>query len=61
VNKLKEKIREQGRTQRWICQKLGITEATLSRYISGKHKPNYKIAQKLSELLCCKTEDIFLT
>ena len=61
VNKLKEKIREQGRTQRWISKQVGITETTLSRYASGKQNPSYKTAQKIAAVLSCKPDDIFLT
>jgi DNA-binding XRE family transcriptional regulator len=59
VNSLRAKIKEQGRTQRWISQKVGITETTLSRYISNKQNPSYKTAQKLALVLNCRPDDIF--
>ena len=61
VNKLKEKIKEQGRTQRWISRQVGVSEITISRYASGKQHPSYKTAQKIAAVLLCKPDDIFLT
>lgn len=61
MNKLKKKLKEEGRTQRWIASKIGISETTLSKYVNDKRKPNYRIAELIAKLLNCKPDDIFLT
>ena len=60
MNRLKEKLIEQGRTQDWIARKIGISKTTLSKYATGKRKPNYEVAEKIALLLDCKPDDIFL-
>jgi DNA-binding XRE family transcriptional regulator len=61
VNKLKQKLIEQGRTQSWISLKIGISKTTLSKYANGSRKIKYETAKKIAELLECKPDDIFLT
>ena len=41
--KLKDIIESRGVTQAWLAEKTGATEATISRYLSGVHKPNVSI------------------
>ena len=38
--RLKDVIESRGVTQSWLAEKAGTTEATISRYMSGVHKPN---------------------
>ena len=61
MNRLKEKLIEQGRTQDWIARKIGISKTTLSKYATGKRKPNYEVAEKIALLLDCKPDDIFFS
>jgi len=61
MNKFKDKLKQEGRTQRWISAKIGISETTFSKYASGKRKPNYEIAEKIAKLLNCKPDDIFFS
>ncbi|MCE5329892.1 helix-turn-helix domain-containing protein [bacterium] len=59
MNRFKEKLLEEGRTQDWIANKIGISKTTLSKYATGKRKPNYEVAMKIALLLNCKPDDIF--
>jgi len=61
MNKFKNKLKEEGRTQRWIAAKISISETTLSKYAKGKRKPNYEVAEMIAKLLNCKPDDIFFT
>ena len=61
MNKLKQKLIEQGRTQDWVARKIGISKTTLSKYATGKRRPNYEIAEKIALLLECKPDDIFFS
>lgn len=60
MNKIKDKIRKEGRTQAWIAEKVGISQTTLSKYVNNKRKPNYEVARKISIVLNCNPDDIFL-
>lgn len=59
MTKFRVKLKEEGRTQRWLSAKIGISETTLSKYVRNKRKPNYEIAEKIAKLLNCKPDDIF--
>jgi len=56
---LKKKIREKGLKQSYIANLVNLSETTFSKIVSGKIKPNYKIAQKIAGILNCKPDDIF--
>jgi DNA-binding XRE family transcriptional regulator len=61
MNKFREKLKEEGRSQRWLSGKIGISETTLSKYVRDKRKPNYKVAEQIAKLLNCKPDDIFFS
>ncbi len=37
-----------GYSQAWLCEKTGITSATISRYITGRHAPNLDYIVKIA-------------
>ena len=49
--KLKQIIREQGRTQRWVASELGIHEDALSRMLTEKQAFPVDKVQSLADLL----------
>lgn len=49
--KLRDIIDARGISQAWLAYKAGTTEATISRYISGIHKPNLDIVAKICKEL----------
>ena len=49
--KLRDIIDARGISQAWLADKAGTTEATISRYISGIHKPNLDIVAKICKAL----------
>lgn len=49
--KLKDIIESRGVTQAWLAEKTGATEATISRYLSGVHKPNLEIVARIAQAL----------
>jgi DNA-binding XRE family transcriptional regulator len=42
-----------------LARELGISNTSLSRYISGERKPRLKIAKKLADILECSVEELF--
>lgn len=46
-------------SQREVAQKLGVTQATISRYENGEHLANMQIAQKLSKLYQVSVDSLF--
>jgi transcriptional regulator with XRE-family HTH domain len=48
---LKELLVSKGLKQKWLANKMGVSEVTVSSWCSGKNEPNKERIQKLSELL----------
>lgn len=40
-----------GKTQRWLAEGCGVTEAHMSQIINGKTRPSSKVSEKMAELL----------
>lgn len=48
---LKELLISKGLKQKWLANKLGVSEVTVSNWCAGKSEPKKENIQKLSELL----------
>jgi len=48
---LKELLKVKGVKQKWIAQKMGVSEVTVSNWCSGKVIPKKEHLQKLSDIL----------
>lgn len=49
--RLHDIIEARGVTQAWLAQKAQTTEATVSRYMSGVHKPNLDVVARIAKAL----------
>jgi len=56
---LKSLLETRGLKQKWLAEKIGVSEVTVSNWSSGKSTPNKKNLNKLSDLLDVPTESIF--
>ena len=43
---------ERGISQKWLADAANTTEATISRYANGVHKPNVDIIVQIAQALC---------
>lgn len=48
---LKELLKSKGLKQKWLANKLGVSEVTVSNWCAGKTVPNKEHLKKLSEIL----------
>ena len=48
---LKELLKSKGLKQKWLANKMGVSEVTVSSWCAGKSVPRREHLQKLSELL----------
>ncbi|HOZ14237.1 MAG TPA: helix-turn-helix transcriptional regulator [Tenuifilaceae bacterium] len=55
---LKELLKTKGIKQKWLANKMGVSEITVSNWCSGKSNPNKQHLQKLSVLLEVSTKTI---
>ena len=50
-SKLRDIIEARGVSQSWLADKAETTEATISRYLTGIHKPNLDIVARIAKAL----------
>lgn len=48
---LKELLKSRGIKQKWLSQKIGVSQVTVSNWVSGKTTPKKEHLEKLSEVL----------
>ncbi len=53
---LKQLIQSKGMKQKWLAQKIGVSEVTLSNWVNGKAVPKEKHLEKLCEILEINTD-----
>lgn len=51
INRLKVVLVEKNVSSKWLAEKLGKNEATISRWCTNDVQPNLKMLLKISELL----------
>jgi transcriptional regulator with XRE-family HTH domain len=54
-------LKEAGMTQRELAERIGTTEVSVSRYISGSRVPKAPVCIQIAEVLNCKVEDLYST
>lgn len=55
---LKELFKSKGIKQKWLAQKMGVSEVAVSNWVKEKSMPSQKNFQKLSELLNVPLKDL---
>lgn len=48
---LKELLEAKGVKQKWLANKIGVSQVSVSNWVKGKSEPSLKNYQKISELL----------
>ena len=59
MNKIKEVIKREGRKQKWIAEKIGVSETDVSSYIANRRKPNHERLTDMCRLLNCRIVDLY--
>ena len=59
MNKIKEVIKREGRKQKWIAEKIGVSETDVSSYIANRRKPNHSRLTAMCRLLNCRIVDLY--
>ncbi len=55
---LKEEIEQSGKTKTEIARAIGVSNATVSQYLSGRIQPSLYTLSKLCTFLNCSADDI---
>jgi len=51
MNRIKEVLKEQGRTQVWLAGKIGKSQGTVALYVNNKIQPTLDTLYKIAEYL----------
>lgn len=60
LNRIKEILKEEGRTAKWLAEKLGKDTATLSRWCNNHTQPSIETLAKIAELLDVNIQDLLV-
>lgn len=58
-SRLKEIMKEEGRSQKWLSEKVGVSMTTISSIINEKSIPTLPLAFKVAKTLGRTIEDIW--
>ena len=59
MTNLKRIIDEKGVQQRWLAEAVGVTEVSMSRYVSGERIPKAPIAIRMADALGVNVKDLY--
>jgi transcriptional regulator with XRE-family HTH domain len=51
MNRIKEILKEQGRSQTWLAEKIGKSYVVVTNYCNNKSQPSLPILKKIAEIL----------
>lgn len=55
---IKREIQQSGLKKCYIAEKIGVSKATVSQYLSGRAQPTLATLSKLCKVLDCSADDI---
>jgi transcriptional regulator with XRE-family HTH domain len=51
MNRIKEVLEDQGRSQRWLADKLGKSYNMVNAYVQNRQQPRLEVLYQIAELL----------
>lgn len=51
MNRIKEILSEQGRTQAWLSTQIGKSYVVTTNYVNNKHQPSVELLYKIANVL----------
>jgi putative transcriptional regulator len=58
LNRVKEVLQEKGRSQYWLRNETGITDASISAYVNGRSEPSLNNLFRMAEALGVNPKDL---
>lgn len=58
INRIKVVLVEQGKTGKWLAEKLGKNEATVSRWCSNTSQPSLEMLVQIAQVLRVNTTSV---
>ena len=51
MNRIKEVLKDQGRTQTWLAEKIGKSYVVVTNYCNNNTQPSIEVLRKIAEVL----------
>lgn len=61
INRLKVVLAEKKRTNKWLCEQLGVNPSTVSKWCTNSSQPDLQTLVKIAKLLEVSVEDLLRT
>jgi transcriptional regulator with XRE-family HTH domain len=61
MNRIKEVLENQGRSQRWLADKLGKSYNMVNAYVQNRQQPRVEILYEIAELLSVDVKDLLIS
>ena len=61
MNCIKEKLENQGRSQRWLADKLGKSYNMVNAYVQNRQQPRIEILYEIADLLAVDVKDLLVS
>jgi len=61
INRIKIVLVEQGRTNRWLAEKIGKNPTTISRWCTNDMQPSLETLVEISEVLQVNVRDLLIS
>lgn len=61
MNRIKLVLEEQGRSQRWLADKLGKSYTMINSYVQNRNQPRLEILYEMAELLDVDVKDLLVS
>jgi transcriptional regulator with XRE-family HTH domain len=61
INRLKVVLAEQGRTNKWLAEKLGKNTATVSRWCTNEMQPSLETLIEIAKILGIDVRDLIIS
>ena len=61
MNCIKEVLEDQGRSQRWLADKLGKSYNMVNAYVQNRQQPRVEVLYEIAELLSVDVKDLLVS
>lgn len=61
MNRIKEVLEEQGRSQRWLSEKLGKSYNMVNAYVQNRTQPSLEVLGEIARLLDVDVKELILS
>jgi transcriptional regulator with XRE-family HTH domain len=61
INRLKVVLAEEGRTNKWLAEKLGKNTATVSRWCTNEMQPSLETLTEIAEVLSVDVRELLVS